>query len=160
MNPLGVPLKLCLAVGLLSFLAGPVAGFTLTRNLLTRDPETNTRCAVPQPVTQFPTTADQIYVWYSLDNLLTSDSFSAEWITPSGSVYARDSWERRSGSACFWWSIAPRANGIGTGIWTVRVIANGLTLFTLQVRICTGGGGLPGDKPRAGRLPVRCVVAG
>jgi uncharacterized protein (TIGR03437 family) len=104
-----------------------------------------TGCRVPEEVTRFLTTDDRVWMWFLVRNVRAGDVPLVEWRYPDGSVYRREVYDpaaRDSASSCYWaWILIVRyPPAASPGLWTVRVLWNGLLLSSHAFVIAAPGG--------------------
>ncbi len=93
-----------------------------------------TGCQPPTEVTSFLTTDERAYAWWLVRNVRTGDTATAEWYLPNGSLFNRFNFAAatRDGAFCYgpFITIAGNRPASSPGIWTARVLWNGLLLLS------------------------------
>jgi hypothetical protein len=112
-------------------------GPSLQEHLMTQT--TPTGCSAPPKSTSFLPTTTDAWLWFDVANASTGDQATANWYSPSGSLYTSASWTPVSspGEWCFWdpLSIAGAPPASQPGTWSVKVYWNSSLLFTLPFTI-------------------------
>ncbi|HXJ43354.1 MAG TPA: protease pro-enzyme activation domain-containing protein [Bryobacteraceae bacterium] len=96
-------------------------------------------CVTPTSKTTFLASDPSVWVWFTYNGVQNGDTYSYNWIHPSGAVdgYQPSSIVGFSGSGCSAWSFDIAGSGAANepGTWQVRVSRNGTSLFTLPFTI-------------------------
>lgn len=96
-------------------------------------------CRTPDPVFSFFTTDPQVQAWFSVSNAKAGDRAQVDWYSPSGSLYTRTVWEPRAndGAGCYWATLRIAGTPVAqlTGLWTARILWNGVPLQSLPFTI-------------------------
>ncbi|MBS1856607.1 MAG: VWA domain-containing protein [Acidobacteria bacterium] len=142
--------KTVLVAAMLLLVASPCfGGLDLVKYMTTKPAPSMSSCPpnpYPTPVSSFATTDPAVYLWFQVSGARLNDVFSAEYYTPSGSLYAPSSgaWDPvdTPGDYCFadMVPIAGAAPASLTGTWSVVVKYNAGVLFILKFDI---GGATP-----------------
>jgi murein DD-endopeptidase MepM/ murein hydrolase activator NlpD len=96
-------------------------------------------CRVPKSTSLFQPTERQAFLWFQARQVRVGDQLRVEWLDPAGAVaISADYGELPNASELCFTSqlpIAGFAPASEPGNWTVRVLANGQSLFTRQFQI-------------------------
>ncbi len=110
----------------------------LRDKLMTRSVPQGGACAAPAAVGSFTTAEKQAFVWFSVVDATRGDRPSVEWYGPDGVLYQSGSWDPLTAtSACLSSAleIAGKPAASKPGVWTVRVLWNGVPLFALPFSV-------------------------
>jgi hypothetical protein len=96
-------------------------------------------CRVAKAANLFQPTERQAFLWFQARQVRAGDQLRVEWLDPSGAIsIAADYGELPNASALCFTSqlpIAGFAPASQPGNWTVRVLSNGLALFSREFQI-------------------------
>jgi len=102
-------------------------------------------CTIPKPAAVFQPTQRQAFLWFVARQVRAGDQLRVDWIDPSGAISTTAEYGElpTTPELCFTTQlpIAGFAPASQSGLWTVRVVSNGKSLFSREFQI---GLALPG----------------
>jgi hypothetical protein len=112
---------------------------TIVQKMLTRDPLSNTSCAVPTPATSFSSLDAQAWLWFQLSGAQPGARVVAVWQTPDRALYGGYGWEvpASGGDRCYSLAldIKGRRPAEQPGTWYAAVYYRDDLIFTLPFTI-------------------------
>jgi murein DD-endopeptidase MepM/ murein hydrolase activator NlpD len=119
-------------------LVPPARAITVRQSIVTASVSEQS-CTVPKPAAIFQPTQRQAFLWFVARQIRTGDQLRVDWIDPSGSISTTAEYGELPSTSelCFTTQlpIAGFAPASQPGLWTVRVISNGKSLFSRQFQI-------------------------
>ncbi|HEY3128875.1 MAG TPA: hypothetical protein VGL91_05415 [Acidobacteriota bacterium] len=116
---------------------------SLNNRMMTKDPLTNSGCSTPERTSNFLTTDQSAWVWFSFSSGQVGDRVTTEWMAPDNTLYRRFVSDAAGfgGDGCYHFFIAVAGWPPATmpGNWKVRVLYNATELFTEDFLILEPG---------------------